>query len=93
MAFNAMNDPYHIQEYKVNEHFAQMLHNVQLVYARENHLGAKLYVDPSDTYVVKLENVPTIPEPYVMVRFQEDRYISARGLIFLITPKYEDMNP
>ena len=93
MAFNAMNDPYHIQEHKVNEHFAQMLHNVQLVYARENHLGAKLYVDPLDTYVVKLENVPTNPEPYVMVRFQEDRYISARGLIFLITPKYEDMNP
>ena len=68
MAFNTMNDSYQ----KANAHFTKPIHNIRLVYIRENQVGAKLYLDSSNAFVVKLEHAPTMPEPYVMVRFQED---------------------
>ena len=60
MAFNSINESYCVHERGENEYFAGPLHNIRLVYIRENHVGAKLYVDPSNTFAVKLENAPTI---------------------------------
>ena len=65
--------------------------DVRLVYARDNLLGAKLYVDPSIGLVVKIEHAPLLPEPYVIVMFQGNRYVSAKGVNYLITPLYENM--
>lgn len=31
--------------------------------------------------------------PYGMTRFQEDKNMSAKGIIFLMMPAFEDMNP
>ena len=51
------------------------------------------YVDPSNCLVVIIENALSLPEPYVMVMFQGNQYVNAKGINYLITPSYEDMNP
>lgn len=33
--------------------FASLLYSIQLVYGRENFVGAKFYIDPSNAYIVK----------------------------------------
>ena len=64
---------------------------MRLVYARDNILGAKLHVDPSNRLVVKIQHAPSLSKPYIMVMFQGDRYVSAKGINYLITPSYENM--
>ena len=67
--------------------------HVRLVYTKDNLLGAKLYVDPFNRLVVKIELAHSLSEPYVMVMFQGNRYVSAKGVNYLITPTYENINP
>ena len=75
-------------------HYKVPLFNVKLVYIRDNLLGAHLYVDPLNTTVVKMG--PDIgrakPKKWVMAMFQNDRYIDNHGVVYLITPSYENMN-
>ena len=73
-------------------HFEEFRFPIRLIYARNNRVDAKLYVDPSNRLVVKMENIVSPPDPYVMVMFQGDRYVSANGTNYLLTPSYEDMN-
>ena len=54
----------------MDEHHDVPQFDVRLVYAKDNLLGAKLYVDPSNRLVVKIDHVPSLPKPYVMVMFQ-----------------------
>ena len=42
---------------------------VTLVYTRGNLLGAKLYVDPSNRFFVKIEHAPSLQGPSIMVIF------------------------
>ena len=74
-------------------HQEEFLFPICLIYVRNNRLDAKLYMDPYNRLAVKLENAISLPEPYVMVMFQGDRYISATDTTFLLTPSYEDMTP
>lgn len=41
---------------------------------------------------MKIEDILSPPEPEVYVMFQGDRYVSANGTNYLLTPSYEDMN-
>lgn len=87
-----MSDPCVItKSIKIGVHFDVLQLNIRLVYVKENCMGAKLHVDPSNCMVVKLETTLSIPSPYVMETFQGDRYIGIKGTTFLISPTFEDM--
>ena len=48
-------------------HFEEFRFPIRLIYVCNNRLDAKLYVDPSNELVVKLENATSPLDPYIMV--------------------------
>ena len=82
------------KEHMYDTHYEPPSFNVQLAYVRDNVYGAHLYVDPLNCFVVKIG--PDVglakPERWVMAIFHDDRYINEHGVVYLITPSYEDMN-
>ena len=68
------------------------LFNTKLIHLRNNKRGAQLYVDPSNQIVVRLADIPAAPKPYVQAMFQGDWYMGTKGIVYLITPSFEDMD-
>ena len=67
-------------------------YDMQIRYERENALGAKIYKDQTDQYVVKVEDHPTAFDPAPWVNYQGDRYMGRDGAMYLIVadPEFVD---
>lgn len=74
-------------------HYNAPKFDVYLIYIRENHLGAKLYVDLSKQLIVKIKIALIGLKLFVMVILQGENYFSAKGDIFLFMPFYKYMTP
>ena len=75
------------------DHVGRLKFDIRLKYIRYNQYGAKLYIDPLGRLTVKIEDVPSPFEPEVWVNYQSDRYMSIQGTKFMLTPRFEFMDP
>lgn len=53
-------------------HFDAPQYNVRLVNVHEKHARAKIHANPSNNLIAKIEDIATMPEPFVMTMFQGD---------------------
>lgn len=91
MAANSGARPSHLYV-KPRVHFEVPMFDIRLIYARTNRVGANLYLDPSNHFVVRIEDGPQNPLPFEMFMFIGDRYVSQTSTMFLITPAYKITN-
>ena len=69
-----------------------MTFDTRLVFVRENAVGAKLYCDPTNRLVVKIEHVTSPFEPEVWANYQYHQYMSQSRIMYVITPHFEWTN-
>lgn len=54
--------------------------DIQLIFLQENKNGARIYCDPHNNCVVKIDHILSPFEPKVMVNYQGDQYMDINGL-------------
>ena len=69
-----------------------MSFDTKLVFIRENAVGAKLYWDPTNRLVIKIEHVMSPFEPEVWASYQYHQYMSQSGTTYVITSHFEWTN-
>lgn len=73
-------------------HGIGLVYNTKLTFERENIYGAQLYRDPSNQYVVKIEDHHSQFDPEPWVNYQEDRYMGRDGVMYLITDRPDEVD-
>ena len=78
---------------KSHVHASNMEYNVKLTFVDVNAFGAKVYCDPENRYLIKVEDHPTPTYTSLWVSHQQgDRYVDEDGTlyVFALDPKNTD---
>ena len=66
--------------------------DIMLIFVHKNKLGAKLFRDPLNRIVVKIEEKPSLFETEVWVNYQCDHYIDSNGVHYVFTNDIEHVD-
>ena len=69
-----------------------MVYNTLLTYKGRNDHGASIYVEKRGGYLVKIGDQPLEDEQTLWANYQGDRYISERGVTYLMTAILDDVD-
>ncbi len=62
-----------------------------LEFVKQNQWGAKIYIDPHDNYVVRIDDQNEDYRPKPLVNYQGDRYVDNEGTLYLMVQDIENV--
>ena len=80
------------ESHKTKEAGTSMRFAMFLEFVKQNQWGAKIYIDPHDNYVVRIDDQNEDYRPKPLVNYQGDRYVDNEGTLYLMVQDVENVD-
>ena len=81
-----------LESHKTKETGTSMRFAMFLEFVKQNQWGAKIYIDPHDNYVVRVDDQNKEYKPKPLVNYQGDRYVDNEGTLYLMVQDVENVD-
>ena len=81
-----------VESHKTKETGTSMRFAMFLEFVKQNPWGAKIYIDPHDNYVVRVDDQNEEYNPKPLVNYQGDRYVDNEGTLYLMVQDVKNVD-